>query len=298
MAISPGRFGGERCHYHQQKVTAMMSRRLRDEIFWRTADVLAENVGQSVLPIFTIDDRGPKQWGTGTLLEVADRSFIVSASHVFDRAREQERILLLADCADGGSLVPLDGVARTAPKSDVAFIELQPTLAKRLKWRFLRFDSVAQQVNHSAGLFFVYGYPARLADPALPDGSCFYEPLRLFTVPFSGDAAMVANYVPAVHFLLECHWYRVWGEHGRARLPRDNKSRIDLGGISGCSLWAISSDPDTDTFEPAKAKIAGIITAFNHPHNLIKGTQWGVVRRLMADAFPDLSGAIRLVYPR
>ena len=126
--------------------------------------------GPAIAQVFAATSDGqPDPVGSGVLLAVADRHFLLTAAHVLDH--QEESALYLA--VDGGKTVELLGTALTSglPSSgdrredevDVAAVELAAETTSRLpSTAFLApSDLDVNEVADQAALYVVMGYPHR-----------------------------------------------------------------------------------------------------------------------------------------
>jgi len=99
----------------------------------------------SVLPLLVKYQGRLAQLGTGTLFQVADASFIVTASHVVEEAAKRRLPLFTFDCVETGQAISLqqaDFQAYTEPLVDVAIARLSNEIVRAMPNR--RFLSVHQ----------------------------------------------------------------------------------------------------------------------------------------------------------
>lgn len=262
----------------------------------RMSEILTPMLTRSVTPIAAITPNGTFQWGTGTFFAVADESFLVTASHVFDTAEQQgvAQNLCFFDLGEVGDEraalrpVPLSGnVHRVKDPPDVAIFQLEPSLAASVTGRhFLRLSEVALRPS-ADGCFWVFGFPAEMTEH-IPDDSSFQYRHFFFRLPLYNRDAAIENLTPGLHFLLDA-------AHDDLRLNDSTPTRMPdrLGGISGCSIWQ-TSWPKRNSSGDINARIVGVQTSYYRKPPLIKATNWEAVASVLYQACPDLRRPIEM----
>src|SRR5262249_31003705 len=159
---------------------------------------------QSVTPIAVAQGERTIQWGTGTLLRVADESFLVTACHVWDNAVRDGFdhdlcIFDLQDRAEGEAILPsvplIGNIRRVKDPFDLAFVELDASVVSALPGRhWLRLDEVLLRPR-PGGRCWVYGFPQETAEEVPERGLFRYTPF--FTLaPFCRRPLAFEDYDP------------------------------------------------------------------------------------------------------
>jgi hypothetical protein len=265
----------------------------------RIATALMLVLRESVTPIAVIRGEQTIQWGTGTFFRVADESFLVTASHVWEQAVRQhvEKDLHIFDVAgrreEGFSLRPVPFVGRIyrAPDPlDVAIVRLPQETVKELQGcRFLRLSEVSPRPR-VPGRCWVFGYPLEVVQDS-PENSRFVFNHLFLSAPVCEPPPALDNYDPHLHFLLDAARDDIWQPDGTpATLPHR------LNGISGCSIWQTEwpKGGSADSWDPQSTRVVGVQTSYYRESSLVKATPWGVVAHILYEARPDLRPAIEL----
>src|SRR4051812_48343065 len=114
---------------------------LNPQVFREMSDQLFPLIRDTVIPIGVYDANGmePRPIGTGTLFEVADSKFIVSAGHVIeavDKLRGSVCAFIPGGLGEHGTRltpVPITGTAhRYQDPPDIALLNLSPMTAAAL----------------------------------------------------------------------------------------------------------------------------------------------------------------------
>jgi hypothetical protein len=234
-------------------------------------------------------------WGTGTFLRIADNSFLVTASHVWQQAVKFgfERQLHVFDFDGDTGLrpVPLTGtIHRIDDPVDVAVVELDSKGVSELSGRqFLRLTDISLQPNRGKGNWcWVYGFPFDSSEHTPELSLLEFNPFFMLAPLCQRDVGE-GLYDPNFHFLLDascvCHRDGI-----PATIPNS------LRGISGCSIWQ-ASWPEAnrpDAWDPNSIRIVGVQTEHWSNDSVIKATHWGAVAILLSKARDDLRSAIEI----
>ena len=152
-----------------------------EELERRAIEAIEHFIARFSIPIIYAFDNGQEGiLGTGTLLRIGNRYFVVTASHLFNPAefrrafREEFDPKKLA-CPDRRSRTPeqpttfgnfeIARSVQTGFDPDVAICELKdPEKIKRLLsgWEFVTLDQIARPTNEE--LFFLAGFPSDLVE--------------------------------------------------------------------------------------------------------------------------------------
>ncbi|MBW1740578.1 MAG: hypothetical protein JRJ42_05500 [Deltaproteobacteria bacterium] len=131
------------------------------EIYHKIASFIPPEAWRSTVAIVLIDGEELHQFGTGTLLSVADQPFIVTAAHVIKTAYEYNKSLCVP--GEDRSFVQLpatwvcsaEGQYGTSEDPfDIAVLKLDPVTADRLRGKsFLRLNDVSLTNDLATGIF-------------------------------------------------------------------------------------------------------------------------------------------------
>jgi len=249
----------------------------------------------SVLPLLVKYQGRLAQLGTGTLFQVADASFIVTASHVVEEAAKRRLPLFTFDCVETGQAISLqqaDFQAYTEPLVDVAIARLSNEIVRAMPNR--RFLSVHQTDRASRrpenATYLVHGYPEVGFTETLTEFKLGFQPFVALTTLFTGDAP--AETQSKLHLLLRNSTGATDVMTG-ADMPLPER----LHGISGCSVWRLHYEGlSLKHWTPNDAAIVAVQTG-TYGKEIIRATRWSVVNRLIRESYPDLAGPLSLVLP-
>ncbi len=243
------------------------------------------------------------------LFEIGNRSFVITASHVFTVLQEAMRSglpVLIPSSKPGVRFLRLDqvgGYFSVKPKDsshpdplDVALLELSQPMADALRehMHFLHMPELDMEDTPSReSQYLTFGYPHRLLDQQDGQQQLFYTPLHLISRIYSCDRGALPNYNPefeiAVDFVPEA--------------SRDSAGRpIALPnpkGASGCGIWRIvRQDKDYDDWDSSMLRLVGIEHTWNYEAHVLRGTRIGYAIAEMAHRYEDHLPLLNLSYAR
>jgi hypothetical protein len=279
----------------------------------RINDCIPPGAWKSNVGIIIVLDKTLRQFGTGTLLRVADASFLVTAAHVIKEASKLDKGLCIT--ASDGSFVQVHGnwmcssegqYETTEDPFDIAVLQLDYNIVERLKDNlFLRLDDVNFDENLSNGIFCLFGYPSLLSQPSInADTKLILKPFQYATSLYEGKTDMLSGYQNRFHLLLGANPKETTDINGR-HLVFVNREGIrlqfpeNLGGISGCSVWMVGARdiPMTD-WGKTRPRVVAVQTGVYSNPQIIKTTRWVAVSTLLHEAFPELRPALSLWHVR
>ncbi len=248
-----------------------------------------------VLPIQASDGSRSGVIGTGTLFRVAEKSFLVSAHHVFTQATTNDYGLSLHDLCPDSDAPPLPLVGRVVFSAayDVAVMELSPEIVAGLPNRtFLSVHEADRMSRRPAGgVFALFGYPSVQVTPR-ENLDLLIMPLGHFSNRFIGPNESFEDFDPRSHLLVD-------GERNGRQLDSTGRPLPgSLKGMSGCSIWHVYFPGlSLKHWTPDDVVIVGVQTGVYKNGTVIKGTRWSVVDQLIRKTYPELSGPLDLHIP-
>ncbi|VTR91565.1 unnamed protein product [Gemmata massiliana] len=271
-------------------------------LFREMSEELVPIFRQSVIPLGVYGDNGneARPIGTGTLFEVADRKFIVSAGHVVEAIDNLRGVA----CAflpgivehDRTRLTPVPVVGRAyrlEDPADVAVLALaQEAVATFSGVRFLRMVDVELRAE-PLGCGWACGFPNEYIRD-LDAHSRGVAPLTLASTILRHDGDGLSNFDPFTHFLLEANRANFGWADGSGAAPLPER----LNGISGCAVWQTwwPSRGRIDERRARNIKVVGVQTGHYRNRGFIKATHWGVVAELIRQSFPELRPVLGMYF--
>lgn len=248
-----------------------------------------------VLPIYAHYKDGLVQCGTGTLFRVADRSFLVSASHVTDLGAKRGIQLYITNSVPGSSEVALEGALHSERNLDVSVWELPSTVVNALPDReFLSIHRADRaDLRITPGWYHIHGYPNCWSDPRPDERKIVVKPFTYGTILYSGDTTSFAGYDSRIHILLEVTKQRnVDSEGAETEMPHS------LRGISGCSIWqSYYQGLPSKQWTADDAIVVAVQTGVYQNGAVVRGTRWWVIEQIISKNYPDLRGPMEIVTP-
>jgi hypothetical protein len=250
----------------------------------RVVEACTMEIARATVPFFVRHKGRMVSCGSGTLLQVADRFFIVTAAHVLDHCTIHNLPFYLPPGTQGGTFIHLNHVrAYTTPipegrdptdpsmreddPEDVGICELSPEIVNGLGSlrRFVRAPEIDKRKGHPQALYMVIGYPRVFARSLDDDSQQIYtEPIRCVTQRYEGTFPEDRN--EDRHLFLEYPKEGLDHQDGMRPFPHPN-------GISGGGIWRLA-DPDkvVEHWQPDDVRFVGIEHSWNERRRYVRGT--------------------------
>ncbi len=232
--------------------------------------------------------------GTGTLLRIADKIFLVTASHVVAAVQGADHLVVGNPVT--GRLFPLAGelVRTDEAGADVAIFAIDDAHVPRV--RELPALSLSQTWLEPAlpeGWFLLSGFPREWhkRDPA--KRTLLVNPYQIVVRPYAGDTAGLKGFDSDFHLLV------TYGKNAQGNDPNGVAFPESVEGMSGACIWRFAdAAPNAATWDAEKEmRVVGVQTS-EYPGELdrriVRGTKWRTVVEFLAAAYPDLRPAINL----
>ena len=213
----------------------------------RTSLECRARISVVTIPLYTKQYGITLLCGSGVLLQIAEKYFIVSAGHTFDARRMLDLPLWVTDGVVGNSLLPLGQVLirssvtavaydRTDEPFDTAVCELSSETASKIavQKRFLRLidvDPWDQQEPRS--WYMVYGYPTKLSPADEQSQSINANAVALATFLYCDERGPLVNYDKEVGIAIDFDSTTTQDDDGNPAVPPYPS------GISGCGIWRL-----------------------------------------------------------
>ena len=239
-----------------------------------------------------------RQGGTGVLLTVGGRHFILTAAHVLDVHAERRLPMFIMPEHKGARLVSLDGAViyrsempvsrnRLDDPMDVGFLEVTPNIASELtsSKTFLTLDGVdIKDPFYAKSWYMTVGYPYEVNKS---DQKRRKHDSTLFAYaswPYCGERGEPSSYRPG--FDLFVHFARDDSTEGDekvlAYVPKPP-------GVSGCGMWRLASaDKPIEDWSPAHIRLAGIQHSWFDDIDALRGVRVIHPLRMLVYSIPEL----------
>lgn len=252
----------------------------------------AECVRSSVVPVFAVDSKeNPAFEGSGVLLSVGSRFFLLSAAHVLQSLTQGVHLLI-----EGSEQSPLRTMARVSSvmrqserykdKVDAGFVELTREEAAGIGFdsfldvRHLSFAKSTRRLDR----YFVLGYPHR--DQERSDPELVYRVNQSYYIApeLKDDGYKRSDLDSRSNLLLQF-------DKRRIRTPKGTGSRPDFVGMSGGGIWKF--DPFS-TYAPDRRPLLVAILLGPAPKNgkALFGIRVRALLRMITTTHPDLLSVI------
>ena len=270
----------------------------------RIVQEMEARLERCVVPLLVSDIAAQTMYAfaSGTLIQIADQHFLVTAAHVFAQAKEHfESRLFTSDYGTESATVPLNECRvhyYTHDAIDVALFELTDLVLSQIGNRtFLRLGDVEFGPDLPTGWYYLYGWPCELAREDKTEETVTLAPFSFVTQLHTGRIPSVQYYEPEIHVLLSTPTEA----GGSVPILGAQKARPNrLSGISGCSLWnARDSDASAHAWTANDARIVGVqSSAIGTDHSIIKGVRWSAVAAIIWHEYPDLRQPMMISQPQ
>jgi len=249
---------------------------------------LEEELARYALPIFGIRaNRLPAVVGSGFLLRIHDRLFIVTASHVLSEGRDTG---LWVAAKRGLQQLAME-MYRTKIDQvhgfdfDVAFNVLPDALAEGLLSRYLPVDVPTCDSNHvpsNKHLYVFMGYPGSRTKPNLSTKTVEATILPYRVVMLTRQQFDDLGLNTSVHLAMAFDAPNTRYPDGTTRTPPNPK------GISGCGVWSFGTMRQIDHGLSAPTLVGVGIAHCKQPERL-EATRMAVVLETIRGIFTELS---------
>ena len=266
----------------------------RREFLERVHREMVPILEQSVVPILRYQGDDAHAHGTGTLFRIANKSFLITASHVVE---DEENHFAIRDSHSG--LINLHGELHGNRIRDFAIWDLPSDVVDRLsQYRFLSVHQADRKNERPKnGDYMTSGYPCEWTESNVDELGTKKMDMRAhthFASIYAGDTSQLLEYDSKLHLLLGTPLSEAeLLIEGEVALPKQSH------GMSGCSIWQVCYEGlSTKHWTPQDAVIVAIQTGVYSKGDITKGTRWCVVDEFLRERFPELRGPLSLVLSR
>ncbi len=274
-------------------------------------------LSRCTLPIYCGIGDSLTRGGSGTLLEIGDTVFVVTAAHLtWPRGPDgrpvppdpkkpdgEQRVLLFSGAPSPGAHLEVlagEAVYVDNPSADLGVIALSVESAAALSgYRPLTLRHIDWAGRRpTAGWYVAYGYPGEFIDLRQQERRITVEPLLYGGPARVEDPQRLPDADPELHLLLD--------------VPADGTTNANghltvlpwAGGLSGCSLWqCFYPGLRPELWSPNDAQVVAVQTCAydpkgdHRPPYTIRGTSWRIVADLIREGWPHLAPALSLEVP-
>lgn len=272
----------------------------------RTGVECRQRIGDVSVPLFTEQFGKTFVCGTGVLLQVGEKSFIITAAHTFDARRTADLPLWVTDGVVGNKLVPLGEVLirtsktkdphhRTDEPFDMAVCELSRETATQIavRKRFLRLNDVDPwDRQHPQTWYMVFGFPTALGsgDPATQ--SIVPAAVALATFLYCDERGPVERYDKEVGIALDFDSTNIRDDHGNPAIPPYP------GGMSGCGIWRlVEAGTDAMRWSLDSVKLVALENTLK-PNKVLVGTRIRYALQMIYRNHTDLRPVMEMHFGR
>lgn len=246
------------------------------------AAIVKQFMMKVTVPIFCQTSSGADHIATGTLFEISDRHFLVTARHIFDK--QDPGTFSIPYNPTRSKLNTLGRLILHTPDHDaidVAVLELQEDRtidAIKVGWRSLTTRNAA--VASPTGIFLLCGYPSQwMSSTKQTLSGCF---VMVYTTRLAEVPPEAAEPINDRLDLFLCHADRGVNFRG------DPSSVPELGGTSGASVWQYHESRSQAVWSPESSlRIVGVQSSV-FKNRFIRAKSWEFVVAVLSKIEPPI----------
>jgi hypothetical protein len=290
----------------------------QEDTLMKALQEASPRLAQATIPFWGFFEAGPDLIGSGTLIRIGDKSFVLTAAHVVDEIRTTPTHLSTG--SPDGDHFPLGQISvatssagkeadRSDDPFDIAAIELRDDTVARLT-TCLRFLSLIDVEAHDDRLpsahYALVGYPH--ANPTDTPESC--SPMH--------PPGTVRDYKNRLLCSTVMPFYTTLYEGDRGALQFDFKKDIVLNfhpaelirgrrfgfplpsakGLSGSGIWRVfPTGPSLEDVDWRRMRIVGVVHEHEPSTQTLKGTRIKYALQLIYNHWPELRAEIDRYFP-
>lgn len=257
-----------------------------DTILRHAREAAKQFAGSVTVPImYPVNDQ-PHPIGTGTLLSVRSRLFIITAAHLFE-GQQLNRFYVPNGRASGKATKLIGSIVRekNADRVDVAVIELLDEKSKEvllLGWQSISLDNVG--IASPNGTFVLCGYPSQHQSTRGDTLEC--EVLTAFTERLEEAPANAMEPIdPTIDVFFKYAHVAIDEDGASVQTPH-------LRGTSGASIWEYTDPAGSDFWTPEKSLKVVAVQASAMDGEWFRATSWDVVKDALSYKDDELREAV------
>jgi hypothetical protein len=261
-------------------------------------------IQRHTIAFFGEQNRKQVQCGSGVLVQIGGRHFVLSAAHVLDLHTQHKLPFFLMPDEIGKKLVSLHGATlysselpasgdRKDDPMDAGFLELTPQIVSELESSkaFLTLQGIEpNDPFHRRSWYMTAGYPYEVN---MSDHELRLHTSTLFAYaswPYYGERGVPQNFNP--EFDLCVHFVRDDSTEGDEEVLADVP---DPHGVSGCGMWRLASaDKPIEAWKPDDVRLVGIQHSWSIDLDILRGVRVNHPLRMLAVSVPALIPFFRL----
>lgn len=242
------------------------------------------------VPILLETTNGAGLLATGTLFEIAERQFIVTARHIFDDVRDLTTLAFPENPLKGGlhTFGSFQLAKPTEEHFDVAVMELQEaeTIAKlKSGWQFLSLSNVAlPSATSPDGAFFLSGYPGSLTKNSGGWLQGAFATAYTQRIPDTPSEAL-EPVIPQLDLFFD------YGHEATSITGKQIKTP-ELPGASGASVWEHKPSSTAVWTPESVVRVVGVQSAYVHS-KYFRAKNWWAVAKVLEQIAPPVAEAVR-----
>jgi len=269
----------------------------------RTGVECRARIAKVTVPLFTEQFGKTFVCGSGVLLQIAEKGFIVSAGHTFDARKIANLPLWVTNGVVDSKLLPLgevtirssatnDPVDRTDEPYDIAVCELPAETTAQIvgEKQFLRLIDVDPWDRQDPRSWYkVFGFPTALSPADEAAKRIPSHAVALATFLYRDERGPLDRFEPDVGIAVDFDTTNMRADDGSPAVPPHP------GGMSGCGIWRIvEADTETNAWKLDDVKLVAIEHTLKTGKKVLVGTRIRYALQMIYRNHPDLRPAMEM----
>lgn len=266
------------------------------DLWARLYDASGVNLVRATIPILAAKDDRIVPVGTGVLLKIGTKHFVLTAAHVLDLNIEHHFLFALAPVKKGDLPIPLAGEvvlwrsdfpegvdpkasdARDDDKFDVGFIELSQEIVDQLgsPRRFASLGEIDVSATLHQGCYAFAGYPYKISTVDLETRSLSVNLMHYLT-ELRDPPVDETNLRLVLKFRKQNT-----DQHG------NEVEAPDPSGISGCGIWRLSIIQPFDRWTTDQVKLVAIQHSWSKSDSVVYASPIRFLMQAIYRRYPDI----------
>jgi hypothetical protein len=259
----------------------------------------------ATMPFYTMQNNKGIQCGSGVLLQVGEKHFIVTAAHTFDILTKADLGVGITNGVINDKLIELNNITvRTSQTTDpidreddpfdIAVLELPGDVGVEVSRgkRFLHLNELDPfDRQDPRSWYMVFGYPTAW-NPSDDEGKRVHSTAcSLNTFLYCGERGKLPRECPVTEILMDFKKeHCIPDKEGDPDPPNPN-------GMSGCGIWRLAhAGIETTRWKPGDARLVGIEHTWNKDFHVLRGTRISCALQLIYRHHKDLRPAFEFHY--
>jgi hypothetical protein len=263
---------------------------LQKKELYSIIDANSNEMKQHVIPIFIPDNKSkPRILGSGTLLAIENKHFLISAAHVFDENETGTTLYFPQENSISeinGEVYKTRCACREYDKIDLAFMPLDSDVVGKMpeNLKFLKLDDLLlDDTPHNGKFYSVTGYPFTTNKRIAYKNKSTLKSTILCHLALAAKPEKY-KFLKKLGFTTDTH---IFLEYDRKNIMNSNKEKKTAPlphGISGGGMWL---NVDLNAKDYVK-KLIAIGIEYKAEYKVLIGTRIELILTMISKLYPNL----------